>query len=240
MPTSHATSAPTSEPAGFAAQAARLVEAARANERAVRDLEEAAQILAAGIDDLAEYAELGDAVGDLSGVVGEVRGAADEVRAAVAAAGELAQVREAAEQATAHVRSLSERMGRVAEHAAELDERLAKLDEDLTGALEHIDRMGLDASVARIVALERRVDRVLDLLTNQGDAYAARVAPQIDRLEAVAEHMDAPAMADELADVLATNYLVVELLNTMREQNAQASDYLDAAIQDWHDRHGGR
>ena len=37
----------------FIAQASRLVEAARANERAVRDLDETAQILMTAVEDLA-------------------------------------------------------------------------------------------------------------------------------------------------------------------------------------------
>ncbi len=224
--------------AGFAAQAARLVEAARANERAVRDLEEAAQILAAGVDDLARAEGLAEALGGLSDQVERVRAAADEVRGACDAAEALGDARAAAEDATAHVRSIETRLASVAERAGALDALLEEADGRLAQALDRIDRAGLEGALARIDALEEKVDRVLGLLTFQADAFAERVAPQVERLEKVAERMDAPAVADELADVLATNHQLFEAIDAMRADNAGAQAYWDEVIEGWHERHG--
>ena len=224
--------------AGFAAQAARLVEAARANERAVRDLGEAAQLLAAGVDDLAGVEGLAEAIGDLSEQTERVRGAADEVRRACEAAEALGGVREAAERAIEHVRSVEEGVAAVAARVGELDGRLVEADRRLGAALDRIERTGLEEALSRIESLEAKVDRALGLLDPQADAFAERVAPQIERLEKVAERMDAPAVADELADVMAANYRLFEAIDAMRAENADARAYWDEVVERWHERHG--
>lgn len=224
--------------AGFAAQAARLVEAARANERAVRDLEEAAQLLAAGVDDLARVEGLAEALGGLSAQVARAREAADEVRRACDAAEALAGVREVAEEAVGRVRSVEGGIAAVAARVEALDGRLGEADVRLASALDRIDQAGLEEALLRIEALEGRVDRVLGLLSFHADAFVERVGPQIDRLEKVAERMDAPSVADELADVLATNHQLFEAIDEMRGENADAQAYWDELIERWHERHG--
>ena len=224
--------------AGFAAQAARLVEAARANERAVRDLEEAAQLLAAGVDDLARVEGLAEALGGLSTQVARAREAADEVRRACDAAEALAGVREVAEEAVGRVRSVEGGIAAVAARVEALDGRLGEADARLASALDRIDQAGLEEALLRIEALEGRVDRVLGLLSFHADAFVEHVGPQIDRLEKVAERMDAPSVADELADVLATNHQLFEAIDEMRGENADAQAYWDELIERWHERHG--
>lgn len=230
----------TSASAGFAAQAARLLACARANERAVRSLEEASQILAEGVDELAHAQELAEALEGLSDQVELVRAAAREVRGASAAAEEFARMRDVAERAIGHMSSIEEALAGVAERAAALDERLSRLDGRLSQALDRVEGAGLDATLERIEALEDKMDRVLELLGSHADAYAERVEPQVARLEEVAERMDAPAVADELADVLATNYQLFEAIDAMRSENADAQAYWDGVIEKWHRRHGGQ
>ena len=223
---------------GFAAQAARLLACARANERAVRSLEEASQILAEGIDELAHAQGLAEALAGLSDQVELVRDAAREVRGASDAAREFARMRDVAERAIDHMSSIEGALTGVAERAAALDERLSRLDGRLSQALDRVESAGLDATLERIEALEDKVDRVLELLGSHADAYAERVEPQVARLEEVAERMDAPAVADELADVLATNCQLFEAIDAMRSENADAQAYWDGVIEKWHKRHG--
>ncbi len=230
--------APAQAAPGFAAQASRLVEAARANERAVRDLEEAAQLLASGMDDLVHAEGLAQALAGLSAQVGRVRAAADEVRGVLEAAEGLGEVRAAAEEATGHVHAIEERLSSVADRALKLDERLAQADGRLAQALDRIDQAGLGAALERIETLEAKVDRVLETLSYQADSFVERVGPQVERLEKVAERMDAPAVADELADVLATNHQLFEAIDAMRNENADAQAYWDEVIEGWHGRHG--
>ena len=225
-------------PESFIAQASRLVEAARANERAVRDLDETAQLLAAAVDDLAQVSSLADALRDLTGQVEAVQAATREAREVVGAAEALAQTREAAERAVRDMQVVSGRIEAVTERAQELDGRLAELDGRLSQALDAVEQAPLAHTLERIERLEAKVDRVLDLLTYHGEAYAERVEPQVARLEAVAERMDAPAMADELADVLATNHQLFEAIDAMRAEGADAQAYWDGLIEDWHRRHG--
>lgn len=225
-------------PESFIAQASRLIETARANERAVRDLDETAQLLASAVDDLSQTASLADAMRDLGSQVETVRAAVQEAQAVGEASGALAQTREVAERATRDVLAASERIEAVASRAQGLDERLSELDERLSKALDAVESASLDGVLERIERLEGRIDRVLDLLTYHGDAYVERMEPQVARLEAVAERMDAPAMADELADVLATNHQLFEAIDAMRAEGSDAQAYWDAVIEDWHRRHG--
>lgn len=194
--------APVHGEAGFAAQAARLVESARANERAVHNLEEATQILAANVADLEDFSATAEALQELAARIDE----AGEVAAAMGAvAEELAPVQGVAERALCQMRELGSQVEGLAERVERLDEGLGRLEEQLTGACERI---------GRIEAVECEIDRLLSVFTVQADAYAARVEPQLAHLQAIAERMDAPAVADELADVLAASYRVLELAET--------------------------
>lgn len=222
----------------FIAQASRLVEAARANERAVRDLDETAQILMTAVEDLAEIEGLADALGGLADQAALVRDAVGEVAVVGAAAEELAQTRLAMEGAAQSLRSVLERVDAVASRAEDLDRRLAELDGRLSEALDRVQAAGLDGALARIDSLDAKLDRLLELFSHHGEAFFERVEPQVARLEDVAQRMDAPAMADELADVLATNHQLFEAIDAIRAENSDAQAFWDALIEDWHRRQG--
>lgn len=226
--------------AGFAAQAARLVEAARANERAVRDLGEAAQILAAGVDDLVQAGDLAQAVRGLAEKADAVRGASVAACEAVEAAGDLDRMRASVEEAVARMRSTAGRLDAIEQACSRLDGLLLGVGERLDAALAHAAQADLDAALGRIDALERKVDRVLGLLEAHGDAYEERFEPRVAELERIAERMDAPALADELADVLAADYRLFEAIDAMCADQADARTYWDGVIDDWHARRGAR
>lgn len=240
MPASASNPAAPATSAGFAVQAARLVEAARANEGAVRDLEETAQILAAGVDELAGARGLAETLSDLGAQAARVREAADEVRGARDAVEDFAATRAACEQAAADLRVVAERAGSLAERAAALEERMGEADARISAALDRLEHADLDVVLGRVDALEAKLDHVVELLGSHAGAYAERVEPQVECLARVAERMDAPAVADELADVLATNRQLLEAIDAMHGENADAQAFLDAFVEDWHVRHGAR
>ncbi len=222
----------------FIAQTSRLVEVARANERAVRDLDETTQILTAAVEDLAEIEGLSDAIGSLADQAVLVRDAVGEVSIVSEAVEELAQTRSALEEASHRLQAVLERVDAVASRAEGLDRRLDELDERLSAALDHIESASLDASLERIDSLDAKIDRLLELFGHYGSGFFDRVEPQVARLEEVAQRMDAPAMADELADVLATNHQLFEAIDDMRAENADAQAFWDSVIEDWHRRQG--
>lgn len=187
--------------AGFAQQAARLVEAARANERAVRGLEEAAQALASGVDELAVVAEASEAFARLGERLEEARAVAEVLEDASESAADLAAAADAVELAARRAQDFAERAQALGASLDAVGEKIERLEGSLGGALARLER---------IDAVEATLDRLLALFCDQADAYAARVEPQLARLEAVAERMDAPAVADELADVLATTCRLLE------------------------------
>lgn len=200
MMATHANDGSFSEAEGsFVVQAARLVEMARANERAVRDLEEAVHLLANNMEDLEGLSHTADTLRGLAEGIEAAGGMAEAV--ADAAAG-LETAQAAADEALVQMGTLDERALELAQRWARLDERLERLEAALNPAVERAER---------IEAIEDKLDRLLGVLTDQADAYTGRVEPQLARLEAVAERMDTPALADELADVLATNLRVLEL-----------------------------
>lgn len=200
MMAAHANDGFFSEAEGsFVVQAARLVEMARANERAVRDLEEAVHLLANNMEDLEGFSHTADTLRGLAEGIEAAGGMAEAV--ADAAAG-LETAQAAADEALVQMGMLDERALELAQRWARLDERLERLEAALNPAVERAER---------IEAIEGKLDRLLGVLTDQADAYTGRVEPQLARLEAVAERMDTPALADELADVLATNLRVLEL-----------------------------
>lgn len=184
---------------GFTAQAARLVETARANERAVRDLEEAVHLLADNLEELEGFSHTAETLQRLAEGIEVAGGAAEAVADAVVA---LETAQAAADEAVAQMRALDERALELSQRWTQLDERLERLEAVLDPAVER---------VGRIEAIEGKLDRLLQALAGQADAYADRVEPQLARLETVAERMDTPALADELADVLATSLRVLEL-----------------------------
>ena len=194
--------------AGFAAQAARLVEAARANERAVRDLEEATQILAASMEDVSAFDATAEALRELGSQVENARASATSLEEATAGLDEAQALMEAA---LAQARALEERVGTLADRFDTLDETLGHLEESLSRAGERAER---------IDAIERKLDQLIEVWTRDADVYVARVGPQLARLEAVAERMDAPALADELADVLAAAQRVLEVVDEAEPRDA--------------------
>ncbi len=225
-------------PDSFIAQTSRLVETARANERAVRDLDETAQILMAAVDDLSEVEGLADAMGSLAEKTSLVSQAADEISSACRAADGLVEARSQLEGATEGLSAVCERIDAVAAHVEELDRHLGELDGRLAQTLERVRSSSLDGMLDRMDELEAKIDRLVDLFSHHGEAFMERVEPQVARLEDVAQRMDAPAMADELADVLATNHQLFEAIDAIRSESVEAQEYWDALIDDWHHRHG--
>ena len=232
MPSQPPVPAPdTARPAeSFALKVSSLVDAARANERAVRDLDETVQILAAGVDDLARMSELAEGIRGLAGQTEAVCAAAAEVSHAYEAAEGFTRTREALERATSQVEAASERAERLCELVASLDERLSAMDERLSDALDRVEQAPLDVALERIEGIEGRLDRLTGLLTVQADVFADRIEPRLERLERVAERMDAPSVADELADVLATNYQIFEAIDAIRSENGDAHEAFDAKL----------
>lgn len=202
---------PTAPASGFAANAARLLDAARANERAVRDLDEATQLLAGGMEELARVEGLAEELAGLEEQTGRAAEAAEELRGAVAAVEGIAGAAHAAREASERAGELLERTESLAGRVEQLEGRLAELDGRLGAALEHVEALDLPATLARLEAVEGALDRVEALLARGADTYVERFEGRIAELEQVAERMDWPSMADELADVLACTRRVLEL-----------------------------
>ncbi len=201
---------------GFAQQAARLLESAHANERAVRDLEEAVGLLAEGVGELAACEGLAQSLGDLASQAQLVRASAEHVRACCEAAGDFSRVAQASEDALAAIDKTCDEVEALAGSAEALAQGLTVLDERYAQALAALERMDADALLVRLDGLERRVDAVVARLEERQDAYDSALDARLSRLETLAERLDAPSVANQLAAILACNQRILEHVDPQR------------------------
>ena len=155
----------------FARQAARLVETARKNEEAVRDLAEVAQILAMGVDELASVGGLAQILSDVDVHVRQVSEVADRLREAVGAMSQLAPSVEALETAYAKIAREAPAVVDLAKRTETAREELADVDESLTRVSRQLAESDVQVLLRRIDALESKVDHIATLLQDGAPAY---------------------------------------------------------------------
>lgn len=100
--------------------------------------------------------------------------------------------------------------------SARANERAVRDLEEAVQLLDAETRVDPASLLARIDGLAQRLEALTAQLEQQTSAYESAVESRLARLEELAERLDAPSVANQLAAILATNQRILEHVDSSR------------------------
>jgi uncharacterized protein YicC (UPF0701 family) len=100
--------------------------------------------------------------------------------------------------------------------SARANERAVRDLEEAVQLLDAETRVDPASLLARIDGLAQRLEALTAQLEQQASAYESAVESRLARLEELAERLDAPSVANQLAAILATNQRILEHVDSSK------------------------